>query len=381
MKFLTKFFIFIGINIVLICLSNSLKFSRVGNNPIGPNLEKIWDNLFKDPKREKEMKCTSILEEDKTAEEKLVAKEEGQRYGGNWNIPKKKNNFYAKRMIGWGPSAYLFDFLDDVLEKPILAEFEEIWKSAKATVPIDKNYRDPYTLDHILNWKGTEEQLIKKIEDLTKDSNGNPTFDQHVWRESVTVAQMHQFLKDNNWNVDQTQADPTKAFVDKYDFNGDGRLSRKELLIGMIRANKQRSPSELCTLCMSKTVKELIEPIYMYLDCTNDEKVNAENIWTGIPNLKKPEGLENRYKFWACSINGGSFRTSTVNDFVMKGQKTMDGFLSKMEFRLSILQGYWARHVDDLQIYHDESLSMRNHRWDTETGSIDKVCEAMKNAF
>jgi hypothetical protein len=381
MKFLIKIFIYVAIIILLISLSNCVKFSRVGEKTMNPNLEKIWENLFNDPKREKEMKCTSKLEEDKTAEEKLVAKEEGQRHGGSWNMPKKKNNFYAKRMIGWGPSAYLFDFLDDVLEKPILDEFEEIWKSAKATVPMDKDYKDPYTLEHILNWHGTEDELIKKIEDLTRDSNNNPTFDQHVWRESVTVAQIHKFLKDNNWQVDQTQADPAKAFVDKYDFNGDGRLSRKELLIGMIRANKQRAATQLCTLCLSKTVKELIDPIYMYLDCTNDEKVNAENIWTGIQNLKKPEALANRYKFWACEINGGKFRTSTVNDFVMKGQKTMDGFLSKMEFRLSILQGFWARHVDDLQIHHDNSLSMKNHRWDTETGSVDKVCEAMKNAF
>ena len=58
-------------------------------------------------------------------------------------VPYPKKNRFAKQQ-GFGPSAYLFDFFDDVLQKDILAQFMQMFNAAKAIPPVDPTiYKDP----------------------------------------------------------------------------------------------------------------------------------------------------------------------------------------------------------------------------------------------
>jgi len=282
---------------------------------------------------------------------------------------KKKDNYYAKRLIGWGPSSYIFDYIDEVLEKRIVFKFWEVVDLAKK-VALDPTYKDPYTLENILGQQGTEEVLLASLKSL------QPTFDEAVWRSSITVSQVNALLNEWKWFKDATKADYAKFFVDKYDFNGDGRLSPREFIIGNIRNNKAIIGTGTCKFCFEEIIKDTIDPIFMHLDCKNEEKINAESIWTGLKTLKRPDeksDSNNKFNFYNCQYGNGLGRTNVPNDFVVKGQKTMDGFLSKTEFRLSVLQGYWARHVNDLGIIVDHKQSLRGMRWLKE-GVTDVVC-------
>jgi hypothetical protein len=393
MKFLTKIFLIIGILLVCITLIKSVTFMRLkgtgDSNPAlapgsgsgaEPTLQERWKTLFGNGWERKDMGCEKRSDEDKSADEKRIAEEEAVRHGSSF-MPKKKQNFYERRMIGWGPSAYLFDFLDGVLQEKITKEFDKIFTEAKAGNPSGADI-DPYSLHKLLGMSpGTDQAvLIEKVKKLTENSGGKSAFRQDIWENSITVPQINLYMKNNKWFNDKNASDPGKALVDKFDFNGDGRLSRKEFIIAMIRVNKSLAGNGDCDNCMADVIKELIDPIFMYLDCSNEDKISAENIWTNIQKLQKTDGNKLLYRFFDCDLNGGQFRTATVNDFVMKSKKTMDGYLSKLEFRLGILQGYWTRQVDDLNFYKDgniNKLNMKTLRWN-EDGKIDNICEALK---
>ena len=209
------------------------------------------------------------------------------------------------------------------------------------------------------------------------NSQGESTFNEKSWKISITTAQINTIMTEWNWQVRYitNSPDTARAFVDEFDFNGDGRLSPEEFIIAMIISNKSIAGNGVCKNCMEEVIKNTIDPIYMYLDATNEEKVNAENIWTNLQKLKRPK--PNAYNFFLCDFNGGSFRTSAVNDFIIKAKHSIDGYLTKTEFRLAVLQGYWNRHVDDLGINVNAEFSMKPLRWDSE-GNVDTICEALK---
>ena len=259
--------------------------------------------------------------------------------------------------------------------KEITSSFKKIYADALNIKP-DSNYKDPYTLENMTQSSGSEEELIAKISSLTKNSQGKSTFDVKTWRSSVTVAQVNKILTEWKWYADRRLADPAKSLVDKFDFNGDGRLSPKEFIIMMIRNNKHIVAENHCLNCLAEIIKNTIDPIFLYLDCSSTNKINAENIWTNLQKLKR--STPNSFNFYKCDYNGGSFRTSAVNDFIIKAKNTMDWYISKSEFRLAILQGYWSRHVDDHGVYENCSLNMKNLRW-SQDGAIDKICENLKN--
>ena len=356
------------------CCIRIEKIWRIDPESKDGQLESAWKRLFTDPNRST-LSCDNKNELKKTNEEKKMEQEDRVKYGAKPGMPKKKENYYERKMIGWGPSAYLFDFIDDVLEKEIVSEFKRIWLEANTITP-DPTFKDPYSLENMLGMTGTEEELLQKVLSLTLKSDGTYTFDKKSWQNSLPLAKLAKLVDEWKWYVDKKKPDPYKAILDKFDFNGDGRLNPKEFIIAMIRNNKLISEIGVCKNCLEKIVNESINPIFMYLDCSNAEKINSQDIWNNLQKLKRSNA--NTFNFYLCEVNGGTFRTSTVNDFIIKSKVTLEGYLSKSEFRQAILNGYWTRHVDEYTIYDDDKRNMKSLRW-SEDGTVDKVCEAIKN--
>jgi len=184
------------------------------------------------------------------------------------------------------------------------------------------------------------------------------------------------FGKKWNWFIDTSLPDYAKSIVDKYDFDGDGRLNAREFIIAMIRNNKKVVDSlNKCLNCMETVVEKKIDPMYLYVDCGSTGTITSEQLWTSMHNLKRP--VQTKYNIYNCSLESGQYRTTSMNDFVLKSKVTLDGKLTKEEFRLGVLQGYWERHVRNTGVVLDDSHNMKSLRWASD-GDIDQVCDRIK---
>jgi hypothetical protein len=331
-------------------------------------MQEKFKTLFTDPTRAN-MVCNAKSEEEVDPKDKLADEKQLHVSGVNVEIPKKKIDRYSLAKLGWDSSAYLFDYLDPV----VLAEFSkaanEIFDEVFKTDA--KDYDDPYDIKKMLpNTVGDETILISELKKLS------PSFDGEVWKHSVTIGQIAKNIFDWKWEPNVSVLDPAKFFVDKYDFNGDGRLSRKEFTIGNIRHNKKilASGKITCTHCFEK-LGETLNIIFSYADCNKSGLVNAEQLWNGLHALKRQEG-DNRntdYDMYKCQLDDGHYRTSAVNDFIIKAHKSVEARLSMQEFITGILQGLWDRQVTDSKIFADDSRSMRSLRW--ESKDTDTQCK------
>ena len=77
-----------------------------------------------------------------------------------WSLPKKKKNKYEMKHIGWDASAYLFDFLDTIIQKAITDEFERIYKEA-FKIADEPGYLDPYTLEKMASPSGFSQESAR----------------------------------------------------------------------------------------------------------------------------------------------------------------------------------------------------------------------------
>ena len=275
------------------------------------------------------------------------------------SVPYPKENPFEQLNIGLGLSSYFFDFIDPLLQKKISTEFRSIWNLAKnISLPSDKEYQEPYRLDVFFG---------------ENSNKRNFTFNQTIWENSLTAKHIYSIFKQWNWSVKKHPFyyDPIKCIVNKYDFNGDGRINEREFILMMIYQNKYSIdyPTEKrCTHCMENISKDIIEKLYTHITdlILNPKGVTAEHIWNGLKNLNRGTELYNIYQ---CDI-----RTNSVNDFVIKSSKNK-GVLSKEEFRTGILLGYWTRQVKDDHIVIDDSFNGKSMRW---VGSKDKICNRKK---
>jgi len=337
-----------------------------------------------------EIRCDPNGKKDGEEVDKDKAENEAVGVGYGWTIPKSKHNKYDKRLYGWGPSAYLFDYIDPVLEQSILDAFDKLWKEVTdvTAYPTEESREDPYTLQKIFNMPDQPEDVL-----LARFLSLKPSFRKDVWEKSVTVPKLRQVAK--SWDYNPSSADFAREIVDTYDYNGDGRLSAKEFIIAYLNINRATIGTKDCKKdntgkvieegCIHEVVKNLLHPIFLRIDCADyDDKIGAQEIWVAIKHLKrfeidpitkKPKDVkENRYDITNCIIFGEPYHTTAVNDFVLKSQKTIDGYLNKLEFVRGILLGYWSRSVNDLGIRLMDN--MKKKRW-TEGDKYDSKCKLM----
>jgi hypothetical protein len=387
------------IKVIILCLIISLNLtsctksmtnmkSKLKSGIQDPELKTLILSMFSQPECPRNIRS-------KVQEEKPVSTTVET---GLWAIPRSKPNKYDSRLYGWGPSAYLFDYLDPVLEERILKIFEDLWKEVTSitSFPTIKEREDPYSLKNIFKLDQTDDILLEKFKAL------KPSFDKNIWAQSVTVPQVRAIAKD--WQFTANTIDLGREIVDKYDFNGDGRLSRKEYIIAYLNSNRAIIGTKSCKTfkdtnnkdvevdCIDNFVRRVIGPLFFKADCGDyDDKISAEEIWYAFKSLirnKEDKSPETRFNIYDCIILNEPYHTTSINDFILKSQKTIDGYLNKLEFTRGIFLAYWARSVDDLRIYPSfykeensktpQYRNMKNMRWSS-SNPLDNKCILLRS--
>lgn len=349
--------------------------------------------------------------------------------GGNdsdSHTPKSKANVWAKQQ-GFGASAYFFDHMDDIFQADVVGQFTQMLAAAKAIQPTDVKYQDPYGLEKLIFFYsqgahgavpsggapssnnplagGVNPSGHAHTSRFTQSPNGAPlpssplgaqaastpastdlvsqiqrynkNFNKAVWENSISAPQLKEIVKQWGWKQG-SGSDPIKKLIDTYDFDGDGRLNPSEfILMSIVNNVKIFKQSECKQFCYTDIFTNKVDPLFAFLDCDSDGFVNAENMWTGLVNLKRKDAT--KFSMYTCQMptmfNKG-YRTTACNDFVLKNYHKADGFLNHDEFRVAILLGYWDRHSDMNKVIPDESKSLKNVRWG-QGGVKDTVCEAI----
>ena len=332
-------------------------------------------DLFIKPKSEAE--CENIEEDEiKLSKEQVISPEVNKLKEKIYRIHDK----YTEKRLGLDQSAYLFDFLDSTLQNSILQEFYLIWNSATQNQIVYPEFNDPFSLRKILfGYDINKDKLHHKLNNETENFLLNtlseiiPYFSQETWRKSLNNEDLYHVIRTWKWDTSKIKDDPIKYFIYHYDFNGDGRLSVREFLVASIHANYDNLGSNYCYYCYEKIVQELIDPIFEFCDCDKNGYLSADELWVGLQMLKE----SHKYNFYNCKINQSEIRTSVINDFILKADRTKTGVISKKDFRYSILLGYWNRHTYDRGIVTNSSLNGRDEvRW---LNGYDTECRMLHN--
>ena len=364
------------ISLVSLLLGNVIGVKIKKANPIDPaqeaankketesfnkELQKLWEVIFKANDR-KECSPASKNATLTAAEGKVVD-------GIETNKPMPRSNIYGKLEIGFGRSAYLFDYLDEMLLKDFIEAFAKIAQSVKKHSQIDPVYEDPYTMIKMLALP--ENHGLSDLELVAKMKQASPAFDENFWKNSFNAVQIHKAILENKWNVELGVPNPAKKMIDRFDFNGDGRLNVSELIIAVIDANKGILGEGKCLNCFEEIVQDKLDPIYMFSDCDNDGKLSAEEMWKAFKYLRR--GSEN-YNIYNCLKAGVEARTGAVNDFILKCQNSLKGTVTKREFAICMIVGFWNRQTDQGSIFKLGDKSRRVDRWSNPSG-VDNNCQ------
>merc|ERR1712166_343602 len=206
------------------------------------------------------------------------------------SFPRRKKNFFDKLGFNEGPITYLVDYMEEA--------FEKYSKNIQKELKPEEYYR-----------------LIKARV---------PSFNSTIYEASITIPQMVEVFKTNKWSLSQDNfLLEAKTLVDKYDFNGDGRLNLREFVLAMIFKTEDLVRAKICSKCLENIAEEVIDPIYTFIDCEKRNMVSAEEIWKTLKFLIRKN--ENTYNIFTCKISNEVYRTSSINDFVLKSHKTSLG--------------------------------------------------------
>jgi Ca2+-binding EF-hand superfamily protein len=299
--------------------------------------------------------------------------------------PKKKQNNWIQETEKLDQIPYFFDYIDDIFQKEISKEFKELIEEAKRIPEEDqKIFDDPYSADKLLfYWSHGQEgrdPIKGKADtapvDLLKLKQFNPEFDLELWKESFSAAKISNIIKTFGWSSIRPIPYFFKRLIDKYDFNGNGRLDHKEFLFFAIWEN-YKNYSTCQKHCFKNLIETIINPLFTFFDCDQDGYINSENLWEGMRYLKR--SAPEKYNFYKCEVPkpyNKYYRTHAPNDFVLKNYEVADGYLNKEEFIKGILLGYWERQTKPMLVVDDDSINKKSERWDT-SALKDLDCEEL----
>jgi len=255
---------------------------------------------------------------------------------------------------GYGAAAYLFDYLDPVLRKKVVKEFKTSFEELKKFPQIDKKVADPFDFKKLLrkDTKKLPKRLVKQLKKFTK------FFDEAVYNVSANLPQIQAAVRKWKWPL--TPGDPTiyNRFLMKFDMNYDGRLNPREFILASLWYNKSSVGSPLCKNCYFE-IGKVIDAIFLFIDCNNDGLLSAEELWNNLPLLKRNSEQTNIYQFGLDE----NIRTSAVNDFILKNWKIKEGFLTRTEFRVGILLGFWDRQAGLTKVLEKDERTLKKLRW------------------
>lgn len=273
--------------------------------------------------------------------------------------PYKKQSIAEFSGIGLDLSAYFFDYLDSAISLHIIKEFNHAWYDAKKEkLYSEDEYNDTYSL-----------------------SDQNLIFNKTEFENSITTRTIFALIQNKKINIDSlrlssSSSDIPLSIVSEYDFNGDGRLNAKEylnLIIDISVADMGKSTNRP----FKNLIDILISKLFEASDLCHNGYVKAEGIWKAMRNLKRSE--KEKFNIYQCNVNRkGNFRTSAVNDFVIKMMNERDGMLNRKEFTKGILYGYLNRNVRGVDIYYKDEINMKESRWNK---GKDEVCEKIVSYY
>ena len=267
---------------------------------------------------------------------------------------KKKGKFYWVKEWGYGPAAYLFDFLDPIYVESVTKEMNMMFKSLKAFPRLDKDYKDPFDFKKLISLDSTllNRKLLKQLKLFTKN------YDPEVYNLSLNTVQVRKAMINWKWTGEKSNPNFAKKFVSRFDMNFDGRLNPRELVLGSIMNNRGIMGTQLCQQCFNNSTKS-IDQVFLYLDCNDDGWLSAEEFWNNMNNLNRNTDKNNIFSFGVED----SIRTASINDFIIKNGKIKEGFITKEEFRQGLLLGFWDRQTEKTKILFDDSRTLKSHRW------------------
>lgn len=308
----------------------------------------LWNQLFSE---EREIICRTKKQENSSSSLEKQQIKRGERI--------YKGNFKQKRW-GYGPAAYLIDYLDSIFQKDVVKDFNKIWSEIKEFSNKDNDlYEDVFDIRKL--------DPTNKITELKKL---NPNYIAGVYENSVNSVQIDFAMR--KWGWFKVEGENTaKQFILDYDLGGDGRLTPREFFLGLIQHHKDKKI--LCFNCLL-LLKKKIGAMFDYFDCPGEGYIKSEELWKLLPQVVRNEKKWNIFSI----ANQNNIRTDSINDFVIKNGVSRPGLISKEEFINGILLAYWDRHTTDENIINNDSRSLKSLRWD-ETGQKDLVAfEYMK---
>ncbi len=314
-----------------------------------PDVGEIWNDLFTVPRTST---CRAEINKiDVLAE----VRAEEQRKFGSGDIVINESAFGWVRRWGFGPVAYLIDFFDSLFMDEIVKEFKEIHKAVMHESPENlPEYSDVFDFAGRIATAPPEQQdaLMRDLKKFEK------TYDPVVFQLSANSVQIYKAMKEFKWFIDPGMADYASDFVSRFDMNHDGRLNPKELILGSIIYNKGILGSKKCNNCYTKIARR-IGALFSYLDCGETGFITADQLWKGLPELRRPKAQCNIFGYG----NSENIRTNAINDFILKNQKAKEAYISKDEFVSGILLGYWDRQCTENAILDNDSRSLKKLRW------------------
>lgn len=266
------------------------------------------------------------------------------------------SDLWVKRW-GYGPASYLFDFFDPLFQKKAVKAFQEVYTNLKKISNKDtKKFKDPFDLKKMVSKKNLKKIGLKGV---------NSHYEKGLYEMSINTVQLNEAMAKWHWYIEPKETDYAVNFVTKYDFNGDGRLNIRELIVGTIMHNKNILGVENCKFCFQK-LGEMMDAIFTFIDCNNDGLLSAEDLWNGLPSLNRPDKKYNIFKI----KNSDNIRTNAINDFIIKNSSGMTGKITKEQFRTGILLGLWDRQTRQKSVIKGDSRNLKSLRW-TQGGRVD----------
>jgi hypothetical protein len=283
---------------------------------------------------------------------------------------------------------YIFDYFDVVFQYEVTYEFLEIYWTLFSVKFENKD--DPYWEKFLTGEEGSFENLAtdKKKAEIHIDYDGleGPKFviiDRALYDASIAIPQLEKFFQEWKWQFNgKTETDSARHFVDAYDINGDGRLSPKELLFGVIVENTENTN---CNYCLDEMRKKF-QLVFLYIKCHKDKYLNPTQIVKKLKYLKRQtKALYNIYTCWddklRLEIITRFFKQiHTAEKFEYKDVQEKIEIMQRLDvltFKKSLLLGFMFRQVSDYAIYaHQDMLIMFNnqeHNKDIKIPSDSKV--------
>lgn len=277
-----------------------------------------------------------------------------------WGFTRPSFNWIKK--WGFGPVAYLIDYLDPVFQNDFVVEANQILKDFKKISKEDTDEsQDPFKLTDIAP-KNNKLLTDNDFKDL------NPKFSKAVYDNSINAVQLRKAFDDWSWSPTDS-SDSAYELIVNYDIDGDGRLNPHEIVLASIWNNKKRDDL-ICYNCFFLLARKL-GAMFQFLDCQSKGYLMAEELWLKLPTLTRKDKSWNIFK----KGNSDTIRTNAVNDFILKSSYSMDGAINKNEFINGVLLAYWQRQTAPEGIITGNTKNLKDLRWINK--SVDIVADKL----